>query len=62
VTTGREGIIGETGTAMEDFAGGKGVVRVHGEIWKAVSDQEVRNGEGITVLEIDGFTLKVAKK
>jgi len=47
---------------MEDFAGGKGVVRVHGEIWKAVSDQEVRNGEGITVLEIDGFTLKVAKK
>jgi len=63
VTTGREGIIGETGLAMEDFdAEGRGLVKVHGEIWKAVSGDGVRNGEGIVVTDMDGMTLKVEKK
>lgn len=63
VTTGREGIIGETGLAMEDFdAEGRGMVKVHGEIWKAVSGDGVRNGEGIVVTDLEGITLKVEKK
>ncbi|HPV43293.1 MAG TPA: nodulation protein NfeD [Spirochaetota bacterium] len=63
VTTGREGIIGETGLAMEDFdAEGRGMVKVHGEIWKAVSGDAVKNGEGIVVTDLDGMTLKVEKK
>ncbi|HOT46898.1 MAG TPA: nodulation protein NfeD [Spirochaetota bacterium] len=63
VTTGREGIIGETGLAMEDFdAEGRGLVKVHGEIWKAVSGDAVKNGEGIVVTDLEGITLKVEKK
>lgn len=63
VTTGREGIIGETGSAMEDFDGeGRGMVKVHGEIWKALAGETIRGGEGIVVTGVDGITLKVKKK
>jgi membrane-bound serine protease (ClpP class) len=63
VTTGREGIIGETGLAMDDFDDqGRGMVAVHGEIWKALSAESIRTGEGVVVTDVDGMTLKVRKK
>ncbi len=63
VTTGREGIIGETGLAMDDFDSlGKGMVKVHGEIWSALSGEEIRKGEGVVVTDVEGMALKVRKK
>ncbi len=63
VTTGREGIIGETGLALDDFnSQGKGRVEVHGEIWNALSGEEIREGEGVVITEMEGMALKVRKK
>ncbi|MBN2160409.1 MAG: nodulation protein NfeD [Spirochaetes bacterium] len=63
VTTGREGIVGETGIAIEDFDGqGRGKIRVHGEIWDASGGDELRKGDEAVVLEMDGMVLKVRKK
>lgn len=63
VTTGREGLVGMTGPALTDFDGqGRGTVRVYGEIWDAVTDQELRKGDEVVVLGIDGMVLRVRKK
>jgi membrane-bound serine protease (ClpP class) len=63
VTTGREGIIGEVGLAMEIFDGqGRGTIRVHGEIWKAQSGEDIRTGEEVVVEKVEGMVLKVRKK
>jgi membrane-bound serine protease (ClpP class) len=58
VTTGIEGMIGEIGTAMNDFQK-NGKVFIHSEIWNAVSDSEIKEGETVVVEEIQGMTLKV---
>lgn len=61
--SGREGLLGETGTAMTDFqVGGKGSVKIHGEIWTAVAEEEIKQGETIFVAAIDNLKLKVRKK
>ncbi len=65
-TTGKEGLIGETGIALTQFKPASngwatGQVRVHGEIWKAMSQDEINQNEEIVVKGIDGLTLKVEK-
>lgn len=63
VKTGSEGLIGETGVARSDFVpGGKGKVTVHGEIWNALSQDELHEGDDIVVVEVDGLVTKVRKK
>jgi membrane-bound serine protease (ClpP class) len=63
VTTGREGIVGEGGQAMEIFDGqGRGTVRVHGEIWKAHAGEDIRAGDEIVVEGMEGMVLTVSKK
>jgi membrane-bound serine protease (ClpP class) len=63
VTTGREGLLGETGLALENFnEEGSGTVKVHGEIWRARSDEIIRAGEGVVVTDMEGMALKVKKK
>ncbi len=63
VKTGREGLIGESGFARSDFtAEGKGKVTVHGEIWSAVSEDELHKGDQIIVSDIDNLIVKVRKK
>ncbi|MBP1747653.1 MAG: rane-bound serine protease [Deltaproteobacteria bacterium] len=63
VKTGREGLIGETGFARSAFtAGGKGKVNVHGEIWSAVSEDELNEGDEIVVAAVDNLIVKVRKK
>ena len=60
--TGREQLIGEEGAAIQEFGGGeskKGQVRVHGELWSAVSRQTIAKGARVRVLSIDGLTLHV---
>lgn len=61
--TGVEGLIGERGVALEPFVPGmSGRVRVHGEIWNAVSNDPVADGEPVTVAGIHGLMLTVRKQ
>jgi len=59
-TTGREGLIGEKGRALSTI-NGQGEVFVHGEIWKAMSGEEIQKGDVIEVTRVDGLVLKVRK-
>ena len=60
VKTGREGLIGEIGSARTDISP-TGKVFVHGELWDAVSDTPVRAGERVRVIALDGMVVKVKK-
>lgn len=61
--TGVEGLIGEPGIALEPLVPGlPGRVRAHGEIWTALANEPVADGEGITVTNINGLTLTVRKQ
>ena len=60
--SGREGLVGERGVAKTPIAPkGVGRVFVHGELWKARSDEPVDEGDTVEVVGIDGLTLKVRK-
>lgn len=59
-TTGREGLIGEKGKALS-IINGQGEVFVHGEIWKAMSEEEIQEGDVIEVTMVNGLALKVRK-
>ncbi|MFP4160717.1 MAG: NfeD family protein [Ectothiorhodospira sp.] len=59
VTTGQEEMIGATGTALKDFSGGMGRIRVHGESWLARSDATVARGDTVRVTAMEGLTLTV---
>ncbi len=61
VTTGMEGMIGETGTAMNSFTR-NGKVYIHSEIWNAVSDSEIKEGDTVVVEDSQGMVLKVKVK
>ena len=50
--TGREGMVGEIGTARTDLDP-SGRVFVHGEIWEADADGPIRAGEKVRVLEVE---------
>ena len=56
--TGQQGLIGETGDVIRPCRP-EGQVSVHGEIWKAVSDDPLKKGDRIQVLEVNGLLLKV---
>jgi membrane-bound serine protease (ClpP class) len=58
VVSGAEGLLAETAEALESFAA-SGRVRVHGEIWNAVSREPVVAGQRLRILRIDGLTLAV---
>ena len=59
--TGKEGMIGELGQALSPFSP-DGKIFVHGEIWRAVSDDKIEKGDKVQVVEVqDHLTLKVKK-
>jgi membrane-bound serine protease (ClpP class) len=43
---------------MSDFDE-QGLVRIHGEIWSAITRSPVKNGETLRVTAVDGLTLHV---
>ncbi len=59
--TGVEELIGLRGVAKTDIDRQKGMVMVHGELWQAVSDEEIKKDEEIIVEEVKGLTLKVRR-
>jgi membrane-bound serine protease (ClpP class) len=60
--TGVSGMVGEVGRATAPLEPGKvGRVVTHGEIWRAVSDEPVAEGETVRVTAIDGLTVTVRR-
>jgi membrane-bound serine protease (ClpP class) len=60
VTTGKEGMIGEIGTALTDLKP-EGRVQVHGEIWQAHSEIPIEKEQAVKVVAISGLRVKVEK-
>lgn len=60
-STGSEQLIGETGEVTEsvNLPGGKGMVLVHGELWRAAARQNIPRGARVRVSQVDGLTLHV---
>ena len=59
-STGKEGMIGKVGIALETFIDA-GKISVNGEIWQAESDFEIQKGEKVKIVELTGLTLEVEK-
>ena len=58
--TGKEELIGSQGVAVEPLpAGAEGMVRVHGELWRAESSKPVQEGEPVRILRVQGLKLYV---
>jgi membrane-bound serine protease (ClpP class) len=59
-TTGREELIGEEGIAISGLgADTEGMIRVHGELWQAVSPRAVPEGKPVRVRSVEGLKLHV---
>src|SRR5204863_8396846 len=58
--TGKEELIGSQGVAVEPLpAGAEGMVRVHGELWRAESSKPVQQGETVRILRVEGLKLYI---
>ena len=58
VTTGREGLLSERGTARTPLDP-RGKVFVHGELWDAVAPDPVAAGETVEIVAVQNLTLEV---
>jgi membrane-bound serine protease (ClpP class) len=56
--TGAEEMIESRGKVV-DWQAGRGNIRVHGEIWSARSDRELKSGDSVRVIRREGLTLIV---
>lgn len=56
--TGQKGIIGEKGIVV-NVLNPEGQVEVHGEIWKAVSDEKLKKGVKVEVTGVEGLIITV---
>lgn len=59
--TGREGLVGEEGSAVTDIMP-EGKVFVRGEYWDAESSESISKGEKVVVTEMEGLRVKVRKE
>ena len=59
--TGYEELIEEEGIALTDFEKGKGKVFIKGEIWNAVSKDDIKKDDTVIVKQVKGLTLYVRK-
>jgi membrane-bound serine protease (ClpP class) len=60
VATGKEELVGEEGITLSSLAAGaEGMIRVHGELWRAISPQPVAEGARVRVTGIEGLKLHV---
>ncbi len=58
--TGKEELIGSQGVAVAPLpAGAEGMIRVHGELWRAESSRPVQEGEAVRILRVEGLKLYV---
>lgn len=62
VKIGKEALIGEVGEVIVDISPrGPGKIFVHGEYWNAEGDEEIRKGEKVKVVQVNGLKVKVRK-
>jgi membrane-bound serine protease (ClpP class) len=57
---GGEAIIGERGEIVT-FENGRGYAKVRGEMWRVESEDELKPGDTVVVVDRDGLTLYVRK-
>jgi len=58
--TGKEELLGAEGVATTPFPpGGEGMIRIHGELWRAVAKESVEEGTRVRVLRVNGLRLEV---
>jgi membrane-bound serine protease (ClpP class) len=57
--TGKEGLVGARGQAVDEVGPEGGHVSVQGERWQAVSDAPIARGTGVRVVSVDGLRIKV---
>jgi len=58
--TGMEELLGEEGVVTTAIPpGGEGMVRTHGELWRATSGQAINEGAAIRVVRVQGLKLSV---
>jgi len=58
--TGKEELLGEEGVATTPLpAGGEGLIRIHGELWRALAKDAVPEGTRVRVLRVNGLKLEV---
>lgn len=63
VVSGKEGMIGEIGEVIDEISDGKeGAVRIHGEIWNALSSEHLASGEKVKVVSVSNLKLVVRKE
>ena len=61
VTTGKEGLLLETGITTSNLDP-EGMVRIHGELWSAESPEEkITKGEKVKVIKVEGMKLFVKR-
>ncbi len=59
-TTGREEMIGSQGVVITSVGdGAEGMIRVHGELWRAFSSAPLAEGRSVRVVRIEGLKLYV---
>jgi len=61
ITSGVEGMVGEEGEAVADFAK-EGRVFVHGEYWDARSQDEIRSGDRVEIVRVEKNMRLVVRK
>jgi membrane-bound serine protease (ClpP class) len=61
VVTGVQGMIGDSTEVVQTFTG-RGRVRYRGELWTARSDAELRAGEMVRIVKVEGLTLWVERR
>jgi membrane-bound serine protease (ClpP class) len=58
--TGREEMINAQGVVVTPLAdGSEGMIRIHGELWRAISNQSVPEGKSVRVVKMEGLRLYV---
>jgi membrane-bound serine protease (ClpP class) len=58
VVSGREELLHARGEALDDFAG-RGRIRIHGEVWQAVTKAPLKRGDRVRVHSVEGLVLGV---
>jgi membrane-bound serine protease (ClpP class) len=59
-STGREELLGEQGVVTTAVpAGGEGMIRIHGELWRASSKEDIQQGTAVRVLKVSGLKLEI---
>jgi membrane-bound serine protease (ClpP class) len=60
LVSGLDAMLEETAVAQEDFSE-QGLVRIHGELWQAITEQPVRKGQSVPIKAIKGLKLLIGK-